>query len=88
MIVGGVFASQWALMLASHDYGRIINFNVHKQRQLGRAWGTWSIADDKRVMGQTAGELATAPRFICKVSDIRSVNIFRKRTYRLLDEKL
>lgn len=71
MIVGGVFTSQWALMLASHDYGKIINFNVHKQRQLGKAWGTWSIADDKRALGQNAGEYATPPRFIAKVSDVR-----------------
>ncbi|KAH8085212.1 kinase-like domain-containing protein, partial [Filobasidium floriforme] len=69
IIVGGLFSTEWALMMASRDYGSTINFNVHKQRPNGEPWGTWSIVQDSRKRLETNDE-ANAPqtRFVTKVS--------------------
>lgn len=72
LIVGGLFSAQWALMMASRDYGSTINFNVHKQRPLGEPWGTWSIVQDKRKRLETNEEVnPPQTRFITKVSKSR-----------------
>ncbi len=77
IIVGALFVTDWAMMVASADPFTTANFNVHADKELGQPWGTWATERDTSASlerGWNPVDLqGSTPKLTCKASSTSAV---------------